>query len=211
MDAIFTQFVTLWVVIDPVGTIPVFIAVTAMVAPEARAAVARDASLFAVGILLFFLVLGQYLIEGLGISLNAFKVAGAIVLFLFALTMIFGEPKQKQDQNFSASCGGTGDVSPAVFPLAVPSLASPGAMLAVVLLTDKGEIEIAAQAITAGLMVVVIGFAYLCMRLADPIIRVIGNEGSAIVSRVMGMILASVAADTVLTGLVNIFGPATAG
>lgn len=205
MDALFTQFVTLWVVIDPVGTIPVFIAVTAMVAPEARKIVARDASFFAIGILLFFLVLGQFLIEGLGISLNAFKVAGGIVLFLFALTMIFGEPKQKQDQNFTASCGGTGDVSPAVFPLAVPSLASPGAMLAVVLMTDKGEIAIGEQAITAGMMFVVIGFAYLCMRLADPIIRVIGNEGSAIVSRVMGMILASVAADTVLLGLTNIF------
>lgn len=205
MDAIFTQFVTLWVVIDPVGTIPVFIAVTAMTAPELRPRVARDASLFATGILLFFLVLGQFLIEGLGISLNAFKVAGGIVLFLFALTMIFGEPKQKTDQNFSASCGGTGDVSPAVFPLAIPSLASPGAMLAVVLLTDKGETALGAQAITAGLMVVVVFCAYLCMRLADPIIRLIGNEGSAIVSRVMGMILASVAADTVLLGLTNIF------
>lgn len=205
MDAIFTQFVTLWVVIDPVGTIPVFIAVTAMVAPELRKTVARDASLFAIGILLFFLVLGQFLIEGLGINLNAFKVAGGIVLFLFALTMIFGEPKQKTDQKFSETCGGTGDVSPAVFPLAVPSLASPGAMLAVVLLTDKDEIEIASQAITAGLMIAVVFCAYLCMQLADPIIRMIGNEGSAIVSRVMGMILASVAADTVLRGLVNIF------
>ncbi len=131
MEALFSQFFTLWVVIDPVGTIPVFIAITAMTPKELRSRVARDASLFAVGVLLFFLVLGQYLIEGLGINLNAFKVAGGIVLFLFALTMIFGDPKQKTDQEFTESCGGTGDVSVAVFPLA-----SPGAMLAVVLLPD---------------------------------------------------------------------------
>jgi multiple antibiotic resistance protein len=204
-DLLFTHFVTLWVVIDPIGTIPVFIAVTAMTPPKLRKRVARDASLIAIGVLLFFLVLGQLLIEALGIGLYAFQVAGGIVLFLFALTMIFGEPKPQKDQHFNEDCGSTGTTSPAVFPLAVPSLASPGAMLAVVLLTDNRQFEIAAQAMTAGLMIAVMGFAYLCMRLADKIIKLIGNEGSAIVSRVMGMILASVAADSVLSALLHIF------
>ena len=94
--------------------------------------------------------------------------------------------------------------SPAIFPLAVPSLASPGAMLAIVLLTDNTQFEIVDQAITAMVMVSILAIACLCMLLADPIIRLIGNSGAAIVSRVMGMILASVAADAVLSSIVEI-------
>lgn len=94
--------------------------------------------------------------------------------------------------------------SPAVFPLAVPSLASPGAMLAIVLLTDNNEVAVAQQAITAGLMILVLAFAWLLMLLAEPIIRLIGVSGSAIVSRVMGMILAAVAADMVLEAMLAI-------
>ena len=201
------NFVTLWVVIDPIGTIPVFIAVTAGMAADKRRATALTATLVSMGVLLFFLVLGQLLIDALGIGLLSFQVAGGIVLFLFALTMIFGEPKQETELH-------AGDLdesrpkqerpSPAVFPLAVPSLASPGAMLAIVLLTDNNEFAVLDQAITAAVMVSVLLVAYACMLLADPIIRLIGNSGAAIVSRVMGMVLASVAADAVLTAVLEI-------
>ena len=91
------RFVTLWVVIDPIGTIPVFIAVTAGLDAAARRSTAFMATLVSAGVLLFFLVFGQILIDALGISLLSFQVAGGIVLFLFALSMIFGEPKPEQD------------------------------------------------------------------------------------------------------------------
>lgn len=200
-------FVTLWVVIDPIGTIPVFIAVTAGMKAHGRRRTALIATLVSTGVLLFFLIFGQLLVDALGIGLLSFQVAGGIVLFLFALMMIFGEPKQETDLHSSdldLVRPQTERPSPAIFPLAVPSLASPGAMLAIVLLTDNREYAIAEQAVTAAVMVSVLVVAYVCMLLADPIIRLIGNAGAAIVSRVMGMILASVAADAVLTALVQI-------
>ncbi|MEM8581043.1 MAG: MarC family protein [Pseudomonadota bacterium] len=206
------NFVTLWVVIDPIGTVPVFIAVTAGMGVAARRRTALLATLVSIGVLLFFLVLGQILIDALGISLLSFQVAGGIILFLFALTMIFGEPKQEADIHAIDADSGLPArerPSPAVFPLAVPSLASPGAMLAIVLLTENSQFGITDQAITAGVMVCVILVAYGFMLLADPIIKLIGNSGAAIVSRVMGMILASVAADAVLSSLLEIMQTGT--
>ncbi|WP_353618774.1 MarC family protein [Tropicibacter sp. R16_0] len=200
------SFVTLWVVIDPIGTVPVFIAVTAGLDAAARRKTAFQAALVSAGVLLFFLVFGQLLIDALDIGLNSFQVAGGIVLFLFALTMIFGESKpetdQKQSEHYNAA--DAEKPNPAIFPLAVPSLASPGAMLAIVMLTDNNQVGIADQALTAGVMLVVIAAAFLFMLFADPIIRLIGHAGSAIVSRVMGMILASVAANAVLSAILEI-------
>ena len=201
------RFVTLWVVIDPIGTIPVFIAVTAGMASGARRATALLASIVSICVLLFFLIFGQILIDALGISLLSFQVAGGIVLFLFALTMIFGDPKpvsEKRSVEHDAEMGTDVRPSPAIFPLAVPSLASPGAMLAIVLLTDNNQFALADQVMTAAVMVGVLVIAYVFMLLAEPIIRIIGNSGAAIVSRVMGMILASVAADAVLSAIVEI-------
>lgn len=200
------RFVTLWVVIDPIGTIPVFIALTAtMTAPERRST-ALLACVVSAGILLFFLVAGQILIDAMDISLLSFQVAGGIVLFLFALTMIFGEPKAESDKRTTEVDASLGDdrPSPAVFPLAVPSLASPGAMLAIVMLTDNNSHAIGDQAITALIMVSVLVVSYIFMLLSDPIIRFIGNSGAAVVSRIMGMILASVAADAVLSAMLEI-------
>lgn len=201
------RFVTLWVVIDPIGTIPVFIAVTAGMASSARRATALLATIASIGVLLFFLVFGQLLIDALGISLLSFQVAGGIILFLFALTMIFGESKPESDKrSVESDIESAGDTrpSPAIFPLAVPSLASPGAMLAIVLLTDNNQFAITDQILTGVVMIGILGIALVFMLLAEPIIRLIGNSGAAIISRVMGMILASVAADAVLSAIVEI-------
>ena len=196
---IFEQFVTLWVVIDPIGTIPVFVAVTAGIEASKRSRVALHAALVAAGVLIFFLVAGQFLIDALRISLPAFQIAGGLILFLFALTMIFGDSKpQAEAQGLE---NGPQQGSPAIFPLAVPSLASPGAMLAVVLLTDNNRFSIAEQAVTAGIMLSVVAIAFLMMLAAGPILKVIGVSGAAVVSRVMGMILAAVAVDNVIMAI----------
>ncbi len=206
MHSLLEHFVTLWVVIDPIGTIPVFIAVTAGIEASARRRTALLAAAVSAGVLLFFLVFGQLLIEALEIGLNSFQVAGGIILFLFALTMIFGEskPDTEQRQAEEESQADPHKPNPAIFPLAVPSLASPGAMLAIVILTDNNRYSVADQGVTALVMLAVIAIAYVLMLLADPIIRLIGHSGSAIISRVMGMILASVAANSVLSALLEI-------
>ncbi|WP_298935577.1 MarC family protein [uncultured Ruegeria sp.] len=206
MNNLLEHFVTLWVVIDPIGTIPVFIAVTAGLEAAARRRMALLASLISAGILLFFLIFGQLLIEALDIGLNSFQVAGGIILFLFALTMIFGESKQDVEQRQAEEDleDKTHKQNPAIFPLAVPSLASPGAMLAIVILTDNHRYSMVDQGITALVMLAVLVVAFVLMLLAEPIIRLIGHSGAAIISRVMGMILASVAVNSVLSALMEI-------
>ncbi len=171
METLIEQFVTLWVVIDPIGTIPVYVAATAGFEPRERSLVAFHATLAAAGVLMFFLVLGQFLIDALGISLVAFQVSGGLVLFLFALTMIFGESKMQAEIKDAKTALKEG--TPAVFPIAVPSLAGPGAMLAVVLLTDNNRFSMPEQAVTAGLMLLVILCSLLLMLAAGPILKVI--------------------------------------
>jgi multiple antibiotic resistance protein len=200
-DTIVKEFIALWVVIDPIGSIPVFIAVTAGLSAAAQRKVAIKAIAVSAAILLFFLVGGQVLLEALDIHLAAFQIAGGIVLFLFALTMIFGESKveeEKKQINPNA-----GDL--AVFPLAVPSIASPGAMLAVVMLTDNHRYSVTEQMFTAAAMLTVLALTLLLFFAASPILRVIGTSGASIVSRVMGLILASVAVDNVLQAVTAYF------
>lgn len=188
------RFITLWVIVDPVGTVPVFIAVVRGVDTAQRRRIAVKAVLFAASVLLFFLAFGQMLLETLGITLISFQIAGGIVLFLFALSMIFGESKPESELKLAEKAHD--DV--AVFPLAVPSLAGPGSMLAVVLLTDSHRYSVADQAATALALVVVLASALLLLLAASPINRLIGEAGASIISRVMGMILAAIAVDAVL-------------
>ncbi|MGL5284408.1 MAG: MarC family protein, partial [Plesiomonas shigelloides] len=131
-ESLIVQFVVLWAVIDPIGSIPVYLSKTASLSALDRRRVASKAILVSTGILLFFLVAGQLLLEAMQIPLSAFQTAGGLVLLLFALTMIFGESKPEQEMQMDY------DISDlAVFPIAVPSIASPGAMMAVVMLTDN--------------------------------------------------------------------------
>lgn len=206
-DVIVKEFISLWVVIDPIGSIPVFIAVTAGLSVGQRRGIAIKATLIAAAILLFFLVAGQALLEALQIHLEAFQIAGGIVLFLFALTMIFGESKiEEEKEQIYENVGHL-----AVFPLAVPSLASPGAMLAVVMLTDNHRYSVAQQVITAATMLSVLLCTLLLFLLAGPIQRLIGDSGASIVSRVMGLILASVAVDNILRAFSNYFNLVSPG
>jgi multiple antibiotic resistance protein len=200
LQRILSDFVLLWAVIDPIGTVPVFIAATKSHGEADRRRIALRASAIAAGILLFFIVVGEQVLNAMGVPVVAFQISGGIVLFLFALTMIFGESKpesERQDIRHSQ------DV--AVFPLATPSIASPGAMMAVVLLTQNDLHTIDEEIVTTVLMLLVVGAAYVLMRFASQILRVIGDGGANIVSRVMGMILASVAATQVLSGIKEYF------
>jgi multiple antibiotic resistance protein len=200
LQTILSDFVLLWAVIDPIGTVPVFISATKNHSEADRRKIALRASAIAAGILLFFIVGGEPLLKAMGVPVLAFQIAGGIVLFLFALTMIFGESKpeaERQDIRHSQ------DV--AVFPLATPSIASPGAMMAVVLMTQNDLYTVDEQIVTTGLMLLVVGAAYVMMRCAGPIMRLIGEGGANVVSRVMGMILASVAATQVLEGIKHYF------
>jgi multiple antibiotic resistance protein len=206
-QTILSEFITLWVVIDPIGTLPVFIAATASLAPQHSKQVAIRAICAAFAILLVFILFGQVILEALGLGLPSFQIAGGLVLFLFAMTMIFGDGKPQVETAQAQSENSRPEIHAkrvAIFPLAMPSIASPGAMLAVVMLTDNDRFSVAHQAITATIMTAILLITLVILLAARPILRIIRETGAAIVSRVMGMILAAVAVDAVLQGFVAI-------
>ncbi len=191
------EFITLFVVIDPVGTIPVFLFATAAIPQRLHRSFALRAVLVSALVLGLFLVLGQIILEGIGLRLGAFQIAGGIILFLFALSMIFGETKAASEIKEAEN----EDLSGAVFPLAIPSIASPGAILAVVILTDNHSTGLVEQAMTAVVLLFVLAITFVLLLLASKIQKLIGQTGVSVISRVMGLILATVAVDAVLQGL----------
>lgn len=194
-------FIVFFAVVDPIGTVPVFIAVTSHCDNDAKNRIALLATLAAAAVLLFFVVAGELILIAMSIPLPAFQIAGGIVLFLFALTMIFGESKPDEEIKLVHSHNET-----AVFPLAVPSIASPGAILAAVLLTENNRFSIWEQVQTVSMMLAVLLITYLLMLAAGQVNRLIGSSGASVVSRVMGLLLASVATSNTLTGIKLYFG-----
>lgn len=191
------EFVTLLVVIDPVGTIPVFLFAVQSVPPRLHRRFALRAVAIAALVLLLFLVGGQFLLETLGLRMGSFQIAGGVVLFLFAMTMIFGESKPAHEIEEAER----DHLAGAVFPLAMPSIASPGAMLAIVILTDNHTEPLADQAITAGLLLLVLLLTFALLLMAGFIYRIIGSTGASVISRVMGIVLATIAVDSILGGM----------
>jgi len=201
MQEIIKQFVLLWSVIDPIGTIPVFLALASAYAdPRMRRRLAIKATFIAALVLLFFVVAGEFLLDAMSIPLPAFQIAGGIVLFIFAMTMMFGDSKPESELDMIKK-----GMQTAVFPLAIPSIASPGAMMAAVLLTDNHRFSIEHQVITTLIILAVLLITLVFMLLGNYILKVIGEAGASVISRIMGLILASVAVNAVLVGIQTFF------
>ncbi len=194
-------FIFFFAVIDPIGTVPVFIAVTKHLDESAKRLVAIRATVVSAAILIFFVAAGEVILTAMGIPLPAFQIAGGIVLFLFALTMIFGDSKPEQEVKLVRSGNEL-----AVFPLSVPSIASPGAMLAAVLLTENANYDLLQQALTILMLLGVLAVVLILMLAAAPIHRLVGDAGASVISKVMGLILASVATASALEGIQEYFG-----
>ncbi len=200
MNDLLATFVFFFAVIDPIGTVPVFIAVTSHYGERTKRRIALKATFMAMVVLLFFVIAGELVLTSVNVPIEAFQVAGGIVLFLFAMSMIFGEPKPEEEMKMA--CDGS---ATAIFPLAVPSIASPGAMLAAVLMTNNSKFNIIEQVQTTLIILSVLLIVFIFMLIAGFIYRIIGQNGASIISRVMGIILASVAVTSVLTGIKDFF------
>jgi multiple antibiotic resistance protein len=188
MQRLFNEFVTLFVVLDPFSTLPVFLALTGgLDAAQARRLAVR-AVLIAGAVLLFFVIAGQALLQAMGIPLSSFQLAGSVVLFLIGLKMIFGELHQAGDASAPEA-----DHDPAVFPLAIPSIAGPGTMLTVVLLTDHTHHSIVDQIETVVEIAVVLLLTLGALFAARVVVRLVGRSGVSVIGRVMGLVLASLA------------------
>lgn len=200
MTEIITTILFLFAVIDPLGSVPVYLEATKQFDAKHKKLIAIRASVIAFIILLFFIVIGQLILEGMHISLDAFQISGGVILFLFALTMIFGDGKPEREKHMI-----TDYKHVTIFPMAIPSIASPGAIMAVVLMTDNHIYTIQEQALTTVLVMFVIGLTCLLLLGANAVQKRIGDYGITVISKVMGLILASYAIQSILTGLKDFF------
>ena len=197
---ILTKIFFLIAVIDPLGSVPVYLEATKQLDQKHKRKVALRASFIAFLILLFFIVVGQLILEGMDVSLDAFQISGGVILFLFALTMIFGEGKPESEKHLIKDYKHV-----TIFPVAIPSIASPGAIMAVVLLTDNNLYSIQQQAMTTLLTLVVIALTTLTLLAANIVQKRIGEYGITVISKVMGLILAAYAVQSILNGLKDFF------
>jgi multiple antibiotic resistance protein len=191
----FSEFVTLFLVINPFGVLPTFMEMAAALDARARRRLALAAAVIAFAVLVFFVFAGAFLLQRMGISIRAFQISGGILMFLIALDMIRG-------QSHAAVQGADhGQLAGAVYPLAIPKIAGPGAMLVVVVLTDDDRSNLIGQLGTVGMLAAVLVVQFIVLLAAGPITWMVGIAGVSVIVRVMGMLLAALAVTMVVSAV----------
>lgn len=197
LNKIIHDALMIWVTIEPIGTVVLFAALTSGLSPTERRKTATRAIAYSAIILLCAILIGQIILTAMHIRLISLQIAGGIILFLFGLQMIFG----RTAATFSQSEPGH-DI--AVFPLAIPSIVGPEAIMVVILLTDNYLYSITTQAITAGITLAILAVTYVLMLLAEHLVRIIGENGAAILERIMGIFLATLSVDLIIDAFASI-------
>jgi multiple antibiotic resistance protein len=188
--------VTLFVIIDPIALVPIFIGITQHKDTQSRQKIALRAVLISAIVLGGFLIFGQFLLSALEVSLPAFEIGGGLVLLIVGLQMILENSSDREVEE-------VGDV--AVFPLAIPFIAGPGAIMTVVLLTDNDKFSVPDQAITGGVMLTILAFTYLILMQSERIQRLLGATGANTITRIVGLLVVAIAIQTMLTGISSFF------
>ena len=191
-----TAFATLFVVIDPPGLVPMFIALTVGMSSERRAAMARRACIIATVLLMLFGLAGETVLGFIGISMPAFRIAGGILLFLTALDMLFERRTQRREGQHADP-----DHDPSVFPLATPLIAGPGAIATMILLVGQSGPGWGGTAAVMGLLVVMMLATYLFLLASPPLERLLGRTGTIVITRLLGMLLAALSVQFVIDGI----------
>jgi multiple antibiotic resistance protein len=193
-------FVALFVVIDPIGLAPLFIALTQGMTAKARRAIGLRACLIALGLLLVFGFFGEAVLGFVGISMPAFRIAGGVLLFLTALDMLFERRQTRRKGNADAHEDDAYHPDPSVFPLAIPLIAGPGAIATIILLVGQAEGPAGFAAIT-GVLVLNLVLVFVFFIAAGLIERALGKTGINVVTRLLGMLLAALSVQFILDGL----------
>jgi multiple antibiotic resistance protein len=200
LDFAITALVTLFVVVDPIGLAPTFLAVTEGLPRRARRDVAVRASLIAGAILIGTALLGDLLFRALGISLSAFRIAGGLLLFAIAFEMVFGVRMRREGQAAEEAIE-EHVRNIAAFPLAIPLLAGPGAITATVLLSGRADGNMLLVGLLLAVVVLVALTSLAAFLLAGRISRLLGHTGNIVLSRLLGVLLAALAVQYVVDGI----------
>ncbi|MBL4806630.1 MAG: MarC family protein [Rhodobacteraceae bacterium] len=198
IDLALTAFVSLFVIIDPIGLAPLFVALTRGSSPAKRRAIAIRSALLAFGILAVFGLAGEAVLNAIGIGMPAFRISGGILLFLTAIEMLFEKRTQRRENQAES------ENDPSVFPLAMPLIAGPGAMTTMILLTGEYSGDIAGQAMIFGVMALVIMLVMVMFLAGNLIERLLGATGINVISRLFGMFLAALSVQFVIDGIRDI-------
>ena len=194
-------FLTLFVVIDPAGLVPMYVSLAGERPADAQSAIARRAVVIAGGVLLSFSIIGGPLLAYLGTSLGALQVAGGILLFRIAVDMVFAQLRRETAAE-EAEARSKEDIS--VFPLAIPLIAGPGALATMLILTSEAPAGPASFAIIMVATVAVLLVAYLFLRASRRLAALLGQTGINVVTRVLGLVLAALAVQYVANGLIGV-------
>jgi len=201
LDLFISTFATLFVVIDPVGCAPIFAGLTAGYTPVHARATALRASLIATVILIVFALFGKALLAALHIELNAFRIAGGLMLFLIALEMVFEKRTQRREERVEKvkhTPEPHEDIS--VFPMAMPMLAGPGSIATVMLMMGHATDRASSLVVLAALASVLV-LSLLALLAAHPLMNLLGSRVEAVVTRVLGVLLGALAVQYVIDGV----------
>jgi len=212
LDIFVPAFVTLLVAIDPPGCVPIFASLTAGTSRAHQRTMAIRSVLIAAALLLAFAFVGDPLLGALGISMDAFRTAGGILLFLIALDMVFEKRTERRENRAEKLAKEAEDKHHpleeediSVFPMAMPMLAGPGSIASIVLLMTRAEGSWEAQAAVLAALASVLAITFVGLLAAGPLLQMMGKTVSAVISRLLGVILAALAAQFVFDGIHNAF------
>ncbi|RHW16740.1 NAAT family transporter [Sphingomonas gilva] len=200
IELFISAFITFLVVIDPPGCAPIYAGLTQGAGPAQRRAMAVRAVLVATIILFVFALVGEDLLRFLGISLDSFRIAGGIMLFLIALEMVFEKRTQRREDR-AAKIAETPEIEDvSIFPMAMPMIAGPGSISALMLLMSRTE-GLTASLVVMGAMALVLVLTLVALLAAAPLMRLLGARIEAVITRLLGVLLAALAAQFVIDGL----------
>jgi multiple antibiotic resistance protein len=200
-------FVTLFVVVDPLGVAPMFVALTAELDDGRKRATLSRAVIAAFGIAMFFLLGGGLLLGYLGVTVDAFAISGGVLLFIASVPMLFGQRTRLQAPELSEERLAGEDI--AIFPLAIPLLSGPGAIASVLLLTNQVRGDPARLALFAAVIVAVYAISWGVLAGADRVMARLGAGKVHIVTRVLGIVLAALAVQYILSGFAGFYATLT--
>lgn len=204
LSFLITAFVTLFVVIDPIGLAPLFVALTRGMDQAQRRSIAIRACLIALGVLTVFGLAGESILNGIGITMPAFRISGGLLLFLTALDMLFERRTKRREDQAGQNDAPTVEDDPSVFPLATPLIAGPGAMAAMILLAGQNGGGWQVIAMTHAVMAAVVALVFTFFLLGGLLERLLGHTGILVVTRLLGMLLAALSVQFVLNGLADL-------
>jgi multiple antibiotic resistance protein len=196
--------VTFLVIIDPPGCAPIFASLTRGASAAHRRAMAVRSSLIAWGILMFFALLGRPMLHALHISLASFRIAGGVMLFMIALDMVFERRTERREKRAEEIEGTPEAADISVFPMAIPMITGPGSIASAMLWVSRAE-GTAEVAIVLAAITVVILITMVTLLAAGPLMRLVGEKVEAMITRILGVILAALAAQFIVDGLKQSF------